>query len=248
MNFGERVTTLRKHKKMTQQELADKLYVTDKTISSWEANRTEPNLEMIVLLSEVLECTTSYLLYGKKAKEPIEMEIKIRLTKDEYCELERKLNKVGDFLLESFQQDSYYQPIDWNYDMNQSLRIRTSGHKKQFTYKKNNHEMYSEEYEVEIDHSENLEIILNLIGIKKTGEVKKERKIYSYLERYEVSLDKVEHLGYFIEIEVSGKVNDYEKEYDDLLRADRKLGLNLNHIEQKRYPQLMVDNQVRGNE
>ena len=137
MNFGERVTTLRKHKKMTQQELADKLYVTDKTISSWEANRTEPNLEMIVLLSEVLECTTSYLLYGKKAKEPIEMEIKIRLTKDEYCELERKLSREGDFLLKSFQQDSYYQSKDWSHEMNQSLRIRTSGHKKQLTYKKN---------------------------------------------------------------------------------------------------------------
>ena len=45
--------------------LASKLYVTDKTISSWESNRTEPSLEMIIKLSEILQCSASYLLYGE---------------------------------------------------------------------------------------------------------------------------------------------------------------------------------------
>ena len=36
MNYGERISNLRKNKNITQKELASRLYVTDKTISSWE--------------------------------------------------------------------------------------------------------------------------------------------------------------------------------------------------------------------
>lgn len=68
MNLGTRISNLRKLKKLTQQELVDKLFVTDKTISSWEANRTEPNLEMIIRLSEILESSAGYLIYGNNEK------------------------------------------------------------------------------------------------------------------------------------------------------------------------------------
>ena len=70
--------------------------------------------------------------------------------------------------------------------------------------------------------------------------------IYSYQDKYEVSLDKVDNLGYFIEIEVKGTINDYFEEYDNLLKNSRNLGLNLNNIEQKRYPQLMISKQLIG--
>ena len=39
---------------------------------------------MIIKLSEILECSASYLLYGDNFKDNIEMEIKIKLTKKEY--------------------------------------------------------------------------------------------------------------------------------------------------------------------
>ena len=84
MNYGERISMLRQNKNITQKELASRLYVTDKTVSSWELNRTEPSLEMIIKLSEILECSASYLLYGGNIKDNVEMEIKIRLTKKEY--------------------------------------------------------------------------------------------------------------------------------------------------------------------
>ena len=77
MNYGKRISKIRQSKNITQKELASKLYVTDKTISSWESNRTEPSLEMIIKLSEILECSASYLLYGDNSKDNIEMEIKI---------------------------------------------------------------------------------------------------------------------------------------------------------------------------
>ena len=242
MNYGEIISKLRQSKNITQKELASKLYVTDKTISSWESNRTEPSLEMIIKLSEILECGVSYLLYGDNLRDNIEMEIKIRLTKEEYDNLNNLMKTKGRLLLESNQQDIYYQSNYLIGDMNKSLRIRTSGNKKILTYKNYNSKMYCEEYEVEIDNSGNLEKIFDSIGLAKITIVNKNRKIYNYFDKYEVSLDKVDNLGYFIEIEVKEIINDYLEEYDDLLKISKSLGLNLNNIEQKRYPQLMINN------
>ena len=109
MSYGERISKLRSNKKITQKELAKKLFVTDKTISSWESNRTEPSLEMIIKLSEILECSASYLLYGDNFKDNIEMEIKVKLTKEEYENLNKMMKSIGSFLLQSNQQDIYYQ-------------------------------------------------------------------------------------------------------------------------------------------
>lgn len=242
MNYGERISKLRQSKNITQKELALKLYVTDKTISSWESNRTEPSLEMIVKLSEILECSASYLLYGNKIKDNIEMEIKVKLTKEEYNNLNKLMKLKGNLLLESNQQDTYYQSYYINNNINRLLRIRLSGNKKILTYKNYDNKMYCEEYEVEVDNGNNLKKIFDFIGLKKIVEVKKERKIYSYKDKYEVSLDKVDSLGYFIEIEVKGTIENYLEEYDNLLKNSKNLGLNLNNIEQKRYPQLMISN------
>ncbi len=242
MNYGERISKLRQSKNITQKELALKLYVTDKTISNWESNRTEPSLEMIVKLSEILECSASYLLYGNKIKDNIEMEIKVKLTKEEYNNLNKLMKLKGNLLLESNQQDTYYQSYYINNNINRLLRIRLSGNKKILTYKNYDNKMYCEEYEVEVDNGNNLKKIFDFIGLKKIVEVKKERKIYSYKDKYEVSLDKVDSLGYFIEIEVKGTIENYLEEYDNLLKNSKNLGLNLNNIEQKRYPQLMISN------
>lgn len=242
MNYGERICKLRQSKNITQKELASKLYVTDKTISSWESNRTEPSLEMIIKLSEILECSASYLLYGANSRDNIEMEIKIRLSKEEYDNLNNLMKTKGRLLLESNQQDTYYQSNNLIDNMNKSLRIRTSCNKKILTYKKHNNKIYCEEYEVEIDNSDNLKKIFDSIGLTKITIVNKNRKIYDYLDKYEVSLDKVDNLGYFIEIEVKKTINDYLEEYDNLLKISKNLGLNLNNIEQKKYPQLMINN------
>ena len=241
MNYGERITKLRQNKHITQRELASKLYVTDKTISSWESNRTEPSLEMIVRLAEILECRASYLLYGDNFKDNIEMEIKVKLTEEEYYNLNEIMKYKGKVLLESYQKDTYYQSDYLKGDINKLLRIRLSGNKQVLTYKDYTNKMYCDEYEIEIDNSNNLKKIFEFIGLKEIAEIKKTRKSFLYLDKYEVSLDKVDNLGYFIEIEVKGNIEDYAKEYDSLLKNSKNLGLNLDNIEQKRYPQLMIN-------
>lgn len=246
MSYGERISKLRQSKNITQKDLASKLYVTDKTISSWESNRTEPSIEMIIKLSDILECSASYLLYGDNFKDNVEMEIKVKLTKEEYEKMNKMLKSVGKFLLQSNQQDIYYRSDYFDSNSNQLLRLRLSGNKKVLTYKTYNNNMYCEEYEVEINNSNNLMKIFDSIGLKKITEVKKERYIYSYQDKYEISLDKVDNLGYYIEIEIKGTINNYFEEYDNLLKNSRNLGLNLNNIEQKRYPQLMINKQLIG--
>ena len=140
MGYGERISKLRQDKNITQRQLASKLFVTDKTISSWESNRTEPSLEMIIRLSEVLECSASYLLYGNNTKDNVEMEIKIRLDKEEYNYLIEYMEQKGKFIIESNQHDTYYQSDYLNVDIDGLLRIRENGNKKVLTYKilKNN--------------------------------------------------------------------------------------------------------------
>ena len=45
----------RKNKGLTQQQLADKVYVTRQIISAYETGRTRPSIESAKLLGEVLD-------------------------------------------------------------------------------------------------------------------------------------------------------------------------------------------------
>lgn len=82
-------------------DLANKIFVIDKTISSWEFNRTEPSLETIIKLSEPLDCNASYLIYGNTKKNDIETEIKIKLSENEFEEIEIFMKNNAKFLNES---------------------------------------------------------------------------------------------------------------------------------------------------
>ena len=64
--FGIFVCERRKEKKMTQKELAEKLYVSDKAVSKWERGLSMPDISLLIPMSEVLEVTVTELLEGKK--------------------------------------------------------------------------------------------------------------------------------------------------------------------------------------
>lgn len=245
MNLGNRIAKLRKKKNLTQQCLADKLFVTDKTISSWEANRTEPNLELLVKISEELNCSTSYLIYGDVDKSDIETEIKIKLTKKEYERLQIFFNDNAKFLNETTQLDTYYQPSYRKFlknkteDITEWLRIGIRGNKKILNYKNWYNNMYCDEYEVEIDDEKNLEKIFTILGLEKLTVVNKKRKTYYYQDKYEIALDYVENLGYFIEIEVKKYNMSALEEYDALLKVAKSLELDLN-VDKRGYPYHLI--------
>lgn len=53
MNIGERIAELRKQKNLSQQELANKLNVSNKTISKWERGNGTPDVDTLIKLSKV---------------------------------------------------------------------------------------------------------------------------------------------------------------------------------------------------
>lgn len=60
--FADVIVELRKEKGMTQQELADRLHITDKAVSKWERNLSYPDITSISKLAEVLGVDSSYLI------------------------------------------------------------------------------------------------------------------------------------------------------------------------------------------
>jgi len=64
MNIGIIIKSKRTQINLTQEELAKKLYVSRATISNWETGRNYPDIETIVLISEVLEISLDQLLKG----------------------------------------------------------------------------------------------------------------------------------------------------------------------------------------
>lgn len=63
--FGDRVKELRKQKGMSQEKLAELLFLESKaTISSYETNRRMPAADVLAGMAVALETTVDYLLNG----------------------------------------------------------------------------------------------------------------------------------------------------------------------------------------
>ena len=67
--FGKFLSEMRKEKSMTQKELADKLFVSDKTVSKWERGNSMPNVTLLMPIADVLGITVTELLTGEKISE-----------------------------------------------------------------------------------------------------------------------------------------------------------------------------------
>lgn len=65
-SMGEFIAALRKAKGYTQQELADRLGVSNKAVSRWERDECAPDISVIPALAEMLEVTCDELLRGEK--------------------------------------------------------------------------------------------------------------------------------------------------------------------------------------
>ena len=90
--IGKFISELRKEKSMTQDQLAEKLGVTDKSISRWENGKTMPDLSMLTILSRELNVEISELLNGRRMnKEELE---KLRDTINNIIEYSNEEKKV----------------------------------------------------------------------------------------------------------------------------------------------------------
>ena len=67
-SIGETIATLRKEKGMTQNQLAEKMNVTDKAVSKWERDLSCPDINTISKLADVLGVSVEELLKAKKSE------------------------------------------------------------------------------------------------------------------------------------------------------------------------------------
>ena len=66
MEFNEKLQELRKRKGLTQEELAEKLFVSRTAISKWESGRGYPNIESLKAISKFFSVTIDDLLSGEE--------------------------------------------------------------------------------------------------------------------------------------------------------------------------------------
>lgn len=68
-NIGKFIAQKRKEKNLTQEQLAEKLSVSNKTVSKWETGKCMPDYSIIESLCEELRITIPELMDGEEAEE-----------------------------------------------------------------------------------------------------------------------------------------------------------------------------------
>lgn len=60
--FKEQLKELRAENNLSQQDLAEKLGVSQRSISNWETGVRQPDFEMLISIAKFFNVTTDYLL------------------------------------------------------------------------------------------------------------------------------------------------------------------------------------------
>ncbi|MBO4689111.1 MAG: helix-turn-helix transcriptional regulator [Clostridiales bacterium] len=64
MTIADRILSLRKAKGMSQEQLADAIGVSRQAVSKWESEQATPDIDKVVIMSELFGVTTDYILKG----------------------------------------------------------------------------------------------------------------------------------------------------------------------------------------
>lgn len=67
-DIGKNIRDLRQQKHLTQEELAEQLFVTRQTVSNYENGRTRPDVDQILRLAEIFDTDANAVLYGRRCQ------------------------------------------------------------------------------------------------------------------------------------------------------------------------------------
>ena len=68
IKIGKFIADCRKEKKITQEQLAEQLYITDRAVSKWERGLSLPDADKMLELCNILDINVNELLNGEKIK------------------------------------------------------------------------------------------------------------------------------------------------------------------------------------
>lgn len=94
-----RIKELREEKKLTQQELADKLDTTKKNVYRWENEITEISSNSLIRLADFFEVSIDYLVYRENDMGIVEVNNKLTSNENKLLTMFRKLDHDGQIKL-----------------------------------------------------------------------------------------------------------------------------------------------------
>ena len=124
MNLSEKIMLLRKKQGWSQEELANRLNISRQSISKWESGQSQPDIDKIILLSQLFQVTTDYLLLDQENEEHRPIGIYLSLSQaQEYLTLRKQSS-----LKIAFATDFTYS-INWSYNV---ISVSTISHDRKF--------------------------------------------------------------------------------------------------------------------
>jgi len=102
--IGKFLKELRKEKNITQEQLADKLNVSGRTVSRWETGNNMPDISILVEMAELFDVSIPEIINGERKNEKMDDEIKtVAQSMSDYATSEkenllkevRKLSLIG---------------------------------------------------------------------------------------------------------------------------------------------------------
>ena len=108
MEFGEKLQALRKRRGLTQEELAEILYVSRTAVSKWESGRGYPNIDSLKEIARYFSVTVDELLSGEKLLSIAEEENRANIRN--VCGLLFGMTDIFSFLLIAL--PLYPKPVD----------------------------------------------------------------------------------------------------------------------------------------
>ncbi len=108
-SIGRTIASLRKEKGWTQLELAEKLQISDKTVSKWEMDGGVPSIEFFPALADLFGVSTDYLIRGNLTTEKATSVFKsdAKMNDEIRAIVEREYLKDGVLKIEEFEKISY---------------------------------------------------------------------------------------------------------------------------------------------
>ena len=95
LETGQTIATLRKNANMTQEQLAEKLYVSRDLVSKWETGNSPPNYKMLLKLAELFSVEVDALFDKDQI---LKEELSSCIPTDEFVDTEKLKEAVNTFL------------------------------------------------------------------------------------------------------------------------------------------------------
>lgn len=118
--IGEFIANKRKEKGLTQKELGDKLYVTDKAVSKWERGISFPDITILKKLAKILDVEVEDILEGESKAKNKSIESKIQEIQNQINESNSRKRKkliIGIVLLSALLIIVIFKNISFGYSI-----------------------------------------------------------------------------------------------------------------------------------